>query len=87
MSVNTPNMPQKLPEEFVAFWHALIAHYNENLAVAHRMLKRLWYEQQPIPGYAGHSGWPAIPRGWSARSLYRHQLPASAFAQRQISKD
>jgi hypothetical protein len=36
-----------------------------------RQLFRDWRDRKPIPGYDGHPGWPALPKGWSLRNLYR----------------
>lgn len=62
-----------LPGDFVDFWKTLVESNQRKTAPAIRKLYRLWRDRHPIPGYAGHPGWPNLPAGWDARTLRRHQ--------------
>lgn len=62
-----------LPAEFVQFWKMMVEKNQRKTAPAYRALVRLWKDRHPIPGYAGHPGWPNLPRGWDQRNLYRYQ--------------
>lgn len=65
--------PTRLCSEFVEYWKALQQSYQRKTAPAYRELCRRWRDRQPIPGYAGHPGWPDLPAGWDQRNLYRYQ--------------
>lgn len=62
-----------LPGDFVQHWKRLVESNQRKTAPAYRALLREWKERMPIPGYAGHPGWPNLPRGWDQRNLYRYQ--------------
>lgn len=62
-----------LPTEFVQHWKKLVESNQRKTAPAYRALVRQWKDRHPIPGYAGHPGWPNLPRGWDQRNLYRYQ--------------
>lgn len=62
-----------LPGEFVTHWKKLVESYQRKTAPAYVELLNQWRDRHPIPGYAGHPGWPNLPRGWDKRNLYRYQ--------------
>lgn len=62
-----------LPGEFVSYWKTLVESYQRKTAPAYTELMNRWRDRHPIPGYAGHPGWPNTPRGWDKRNLYRYQ--------------
>jgi hypothetical protein len=63
-----------LPPEFIEHWRRLVESYQRKTRPAWRALLRQWHAREPIPGYAGHPGWPNLPTGWTERNLYR-QVP------------
>lgn len=63
-----------LPPEFLDHWRRLVESYQRKTRPAWRALLRQWHAREPIPGYAGHPGWPNLPTGWTERNLYR-QIP------------
>lgn len=65
--------PVSLPNDFVDYWKTLQESYQRKTRPAMRELYRRWRDRHPIPGYAGHVGWPNLPRGWDERNLYRYQ--------------
>lgn len=62
-----------LPAAFVDHWKTLVEKFQRKTAPAIRELYRQWADRYPIPGYAGHPGWPNLPAGWDKRNLYRYQ--------------
>lgn len=63
----------RLCDAFVDYWKTLVERYQRKTAPAIRELYRQWAARHPIPGYAGHPGWPNLPAGWDRRNLYRYQ--------------
>lgn len=64
--------PAGLPPAFIQHWQRLVESYQRKTRPAWRALLRQWHAREPIPGYAGHPGWPNLPHGWSERNLYNH---------------
>lgn len=62
---------------FQAFLKRLMEENQRSTAQAIEKLYHLWQQRADIPGYEGHPGWPAIPRGWSQRNLYK-QSPSKS---------
>ena len=65
--------PVRLCDDFTNYWKALQESFQRCTAPAYRELCRRWRDREPIPGYAGHPGWPDLPPGWDSRNLYRYQ--------------
>lgn len=65
--------PTRLTNDFVEFWKSMQEDHQRCTAPAYRALCRKWRDREPIPGYAGHPGWPDLPAGWDKRNLYRYQ--------------
>lgn len=65
--------PVTLPKDFIDYWKTLQESYQRKTRPAYRELLRRWKDRYPIPGYAGHPGWPNLPAGWQERNLYHHQ--------------
>lgn len=74
--------PEKLPEVTVEFFRGLCEKNQRCSSEPIRVLRRMWLKKEAIPGFDGHPGWPAFPRGFSPRNLYnylptKYQLTAS----------
>jgi hypothetical protein len=76
-----------LPPAFVEYWRKLAEQNQRKSAPAIRELHRRWRRREPIPGYAGHPGWPELPRGWSESNLYRHLPTRHQLTAARLGRD
>ncbi len=67
----------KVPNDFIPFWHELVLKNKRVTSKAVARFVEMWRKREPIPGFAGHPNWPALP--FTERTLYRKKyLPPKA---------